>query len=71
MVLFKIVQDFTLGAGTWTGITSTEVDRLYALQDIYWLRVPESCPRIALRAETKMISMKHRIWEYKILLLKK
>ena len=34
-------------------------------------KVPESCPRIALRAETRMMSMKHRIWQYKLLLLKR
>ena len=31
--------------------------------------VPESCPKIALRCETKMIGMKWRIWQHKILLL--
>ena len=34
-------------------------------------RVPESCPRIALRAETKMMGMRHRIWQMKISLLKR
>ena len=34
-------------------------------------RVPESGPRIALRAETMMIYMKHKIWQRKLLLLKK
>ena len=62
------------GAGTWTGITSTELDRLDGLQDLFWrvmFKVPESCPRIALRAETRMMSMKHKIWQYKLLLLKR
>ena len=35
------------------------------------LRVPESCPRIALRAETRMIGMKHRVWQEKLLLLRR
>ena len=35
------------------------------------LRVPESCPRIALRAETGMMGMKHRIWLEKTMLLKR
>ena len=34
-------------------------------------RETESCPRIALRAETRMVGMKHRIWEMKLLLLKR
>ena len=33
------------------------------------LMVPESCPKVALRCETKMIGMKWRIWQEKILLL--
>ena len=44
------------------------------IQDLFWqvmLHLPESCPRIALRAETRMVGMKHRIWEMKLLLLKR
>ena len=69
-----MVPSLLAGAGTWTGITSTEVDRLDGLQDLFWrvmFKVPESCPRIALRAETRMISMKHRIWEAKLLLIRR
>ena len=67
-----MVPSLLAGAGTWTGITNTEVDSLDGLQDCFWrvmFKVPESCPRIALRAETRMIGMKQRIWEYKLLLL--
>ena len=35
------------------------------------LEVPESCPRIALRAETRMIGMKHRVWHQKLLLIRR
>ena len=69
-----MIPSLLSGAGTWTGITSAEVDKLDWLQDFYWrviLRVPESCPRIALRAETRMIGMKHRIWQYKLSLMKR
>ena len=69
-----LVPSLLAGAGTWTGISSIEVDKLDGLQDLFWrvmFRVPESCPRIALRAETRMMSMKHRIWQYKLLLLKR
>ena len=53
-----------------------EEDRLDGLQDLFsrvMFRLPESCPRIALRAEKKMIGMKQRIWlwQYKLLLLKR
>ena len=46
-----MVPSLLLGAGTWTGITSTEIESLDKMQDFFWrvmLRVPESCPRIAL-----------------------
>jgi hypothetical protein len=56
------------------GITTMEIDRLDKIQDFFWQvmpRVPESCPRIALRAETGMMGMKHRIWQEKTMLLKR
>ena len=62
------------GAGTWVGATENEYDKCDKLQEMFWrvmLEVPESCPRIALRAETRMIKMKYRVWQYKLLLLKR
>ena len=62
------------GAGTWVGCTAKEEERCDKLQYLFWrvmFRVPESCPRIALRAATRMIDMKHRIWQMKLLLLKR
>jgi hypothetical protein len=62
------------GAGTWVGITEKEIEKCDKLQDMFWrvmLEVPESCPKVALRAETRMIGMKHRIWEQKLLLTKR
>ena len=35
------------------------------------MSMPESCPKIALRCETGMIGMKWRIWEAKLMLLKR
>ena len=69
-----LVPSLLSGCGTWMGITSTEEDRLDRLQDLFWrvmLKVPESCPRIALSAETRMMDMKHRIWQEKLLLLRR
>jgi hypothetical protein len=66
-----IVPSLLSGSGTWVGITDPEVERCDKLQDMFWrvmLEVPESCPKIALRAETRMIAMKYRIWLSKLLL---
>ena len=69
-----LVPSLLSGAGTWVGSTKEEEDRCDKLQDLFWrvmFRVPESCPKIALRAETKMVGMKHRIWQMKLFLLKR
>ena len=69
-----MVPSLLSGAGTWVGITSTEEERLDKIQEFFWrvmFKVPESCPRIALRAETGMMGMKHRVWLSKLLLLKR
>ena len=45
-----MVPSLLSGAGTWTGITSTEIESLDKMQDFFWrvmLRVPESCPSLA------------------------
>ena len=42
------------------------------IQNFFWrvvLRVPESCPKLALRCETGMIGMKWRVWLEKVALL--
>ena len=60
------------GAGTWFGDCSKTVELCDDLQNFFWrviLTVPESCPKVALRCETKMMGMKWRIWQEKILLL--
>ena len=69
-----MVPSLLSGAGTWMGATEKEEEMCDKMQDLFWrvmLEVPESCPRIALRAETRMINMKHRIWQQKLLLLKR
>ena len=67
-----MVPSLLSGAGTWTGATLSEYEHCDRLQDMFWrvmLEVPESCPRVALRAETRMIGMKHRVWQYELSLL--
>ena len=71
----KAMVPFLLsGAGTWLGATTNEYELCDKIQDMFWrvmLEMPESCPRIALRAETRMIGMKHRVWLQKLLLLRR
>ena len=41
-----LVPSLLSGAGTWTRITSTELDRLDGLQDLFWrvmFKVPSDC----------------------------
>ena len=61
------------GAGTWLGEIQEAVDQCDAIQNFFWrliLEVPESCPKVALRSETKSTGMKWKVWEAKCLLLR-
>ena len=61
------------GAGTWLGEIQEAVDLCDSIQNFFWrliLEVPVSCPKVALRSETKSIGMKWKVWEAKCLLLK-
>ena len=67
-----LIPSLLSGAGTWLGGCTTAVELCNDVQNFFWrvmLGVPESCPKIALQCETKMIGMKWRIWQEKILLL--
>ena len=67
-----LVPSLISGAGTWFGESKKTVELCDDLQNFFWrvmLKVPESCPKVALRSETGMIGMKWRIWQEKILLL--
>ena len=60
------------GAGTWIGECKEAIGLCDQLQNFFWriiLKVPESCPKVALRSETKMLGMKWRVWQEKVLLL--
>ena len=71
----SLVPKLVSGAGTWFGGDCKETVKICDdLQNFEWrvmLKVPESCPKIALRCETRMLGMKWRLWEKKILLLLK
>ena len=68
-----LVPSLLSGAGTWLGLTKETIDLCDNLQNFYWrviLKVPQSCPKVALLCETSTMGMKWRIWERKCLLLK-
>ena len=67
-----LIPSLLNGSGTWLGNCKMTVDLCDNIQNFFWrvmLCVPESCPKIALRCETRMLGMKWRIWQEKILLL--
>ena len=67
-----VVPSLMDNCSTWIGITGKLVDRLESIQERYvrlMLEVPVSTPKIALRAETGLLSMKHRIWSEKMSLV--
>ena len=69
-----IIPSLLSGAGTWFGLKECKksVEICDNIQNYYWrvmLTVPESCPKLALRCETRMMGMKWRIWMEKVLLL--
>ena len=54
------------GTGTWFGKCDMTVKACDGVQNCFWrlmLEVSESCPKIALRSETKMLGMKWRAGE--------
>ena len=69
-----LVPTLLSGAGTWLGNIDKTAELCDNLQNFFWrvmFSVPESCPKIALRSETGMLGMKWRIWQQKIMLLRR
>ena len=67
-----LIPSLLCGAGTWLGDITEAVKLCDKIQDFYWkiiLKVPDSCPKLAIRCEANMRSSKWRIWEEKCLLL--
>ena len=69
-----VVPSLLNNCSTWIGMSSKVVDRLEmeAVQEKYirlMMEVPVSTPKVALRAETGLLSMKHRIWYEKVNLI--
>ena len=64
-----VVPSLLNNCSTWIGITNKLVDLLEGVQEKYirlMMEVPMSTPKVALRAETGLRSMKHRIWFEKV-----
>ena len=64
-----VIPSLLNNCSTWVGITSKMVDKLEAMQERYirlLLEVPVSTPKVSLRAETGLLSIKHRIWFEKV-----
>ena len=64
-----VIPSLLNNCSTWIGVTSKIVDNLEAVQEKYVrliLEVPVSTPKASLRAETGLLSMKHRIWYEKV-----
>jgi hypothetical protein len=67
-----ILPTLLYNAETWVGIQEDTITGLENLQLFFLrlvLRVPISTPKVALRSETGMLSMKMRIWKKKILFI--
>ena len=64
-----IIPSLLNNSGVWTEIDEKTVLVLEELQNTYArrvLHVPLSTPKVSLRSETGLLSMKHRIWEEKV-----
>ena len=67
-----LIPSLLSGAGTWLGNIEDAISLCNKTQNFYWrtvLKVPESCPKLALLCEPNMTDAKWRIWETKCLLL--
>ena len=67
-----LVHSLLACSGTWLGDIQEAVKLCDYIEGFYWkiiLKVPDSCPKLAIRCEAKMRSTKWRIWEEKCLLL--
>ena len=67
-----LIPSLLAGAGTWLGDIGETGKLCNSIQNYYWravLKIPDSCPKLALRCEPNMVLAKWMIWEHKCLLL--
>ena len=72
MFQLAIIPSLLYNASTWVEINSEAEELLENLQLFFVrlvLRVPQGTPKVALRSETGLLSMKLRIWKSKCMLL--
>ena len=68
----SIVPSLIANCETWQEIRKDTEDKLDALQDLFGkvvLQMPSSTPKLSIRAALGLLSMRHRIWQQKILLV--
>ena len=64
-----VIPSLMNNCSTWIGMTSRQEKKLESLQEQFirmMMEVPVSTPKLALRAETGLLSMKHRVWVEKL-----
>ena len=61
-----LIPSLLSGAGTWLGNIEEAINLCNKTQNFYWrtvLKLPDSCPKLALICEPNMTDVKWRIWE--------
>ena len=64
-----VIPSLLSNCGVWTEISEKTVERLEELQNVFIrrvLQVPVSTPKVSLRSETGLLSMRLRIWAEKV-----
>ena len=64
-----LIPSLLANCGTWTELPSKAVEELEDMQNLFirmMLQVPVSTPKAALRGETGILGMRHRIWLEKV-----
>ena len=68
----SIVPSMMANSATWMDIRKDTEDKLDAIQDLFGkavLQMPQSTPKLSIRAALGLLSARHRVWQSKILLV--
>ena len=68
----SIVPSLMANSATWMDIRKDTEDKLDAIQDLFGkvvLQMPQSTPKLSIRAALGLLSARHRVWQSKILLV--
>ena len=69
-----LLPSLLAGACNWTGVNKRTEDECDGMIQIFWrvlFKIPESTPKIGITAETATVRTKWRIWEQKLMLVKR